>query len=381
MAKTVKNYKKRTLKQWIYRYVIILFVIGILCGGVIVASNAAYNKSVTATDSVRVAKWEFTLNDENILHLSSEPLNLLKNSFYTNTSMIIQDGSSSHNATLVPGMKGTMTYQLKNKSEVNATINEMLIKLQFNINSPIPEMDYWTDDKWKTLVRSMPIEWFITIVDKTDNGLNDNTIKILVDSYLTEYDVKDSIDGKSKVLYTTWNIVAEDSEALDFNSNTEYKVIQLNWEWPYDRSISKQFYDENNEDETFEKIYSLLEYTTYASTKGIDLTDEPIFQYKDENNVEQTKKYGDFTFDNYLDLYSYCRKNNDFRLIYKFFNYHEYLKWKNFYIVPNDYMTEISDNTLRQQMYLDEIDTKFSNYDFKIDVLLDLMIIQKEPKL
>ena len=41
MAKTIKNYKKRTLKQWIYRYMIILFVIGILCGGVIVASNAA----------------------------------------------------------------------------------------------------------------------------------------------------------------------------------------------------------------------------------------------------------------------------------------------------------------------------------------------------
>ena len=381
MAKTTKNYKKRTLKQWIYRYMIILFVIGILCGGVIVASNAAYNKSVTATDSVRVAKWEFTLNDENILHLSSEPLNLLENSFYSNTSMIIKDGSTTHNATLVPGMKGTMTYQLKNKSEVNATINEMVIKLQFNINSPTPEMDSWDDSDWQKLIRSMPIEWFITIVDKTDNGLNDRTIKILVDSYLTEYDVKDSIDGKSKILYTTWDIIADASDALDFNFNTEYKVIQLNWEWSYDRTESKQFYNESNTTDSFEKIYTALEYTAYASSNSIDLNEEPIFNYEDENGVDKEISYSEFSFDDYLDLYSYCQNNNDFRMIYKFFNYHEYLKWKNYYFVPNDYMPSITDDKVRQQLYLDDIDTKFSNYDFQIDVLLDLTIIQKEPKL
>ena len=381
MAKTTKNYKKRTLKQWIYRYMIILFVIGILCGGVIVASNAAYNKSVTATDSVRVAKWEFTLNDENILHLSSEPLNLLANSFYSNTSMIIKDGSTTHNATLVPGMKGTMTYQLKNKSEVNATINEMVIKLQFNINSPTPEMDSWDDSDWQKLIRSMPIEWFITIVDKTDNGLNDRTIKILVDSYLTNYQVSDSDDGKSKILYTTWDIIADDSDALDFNFNTEYKVIQLNWEWSYDRTESKQFYNESNTTDSFEKIYTALEYTAYASANSINLNVEPSFNYEDENGVVKTKSYSQFSFDDYLDLYSYCQNNNDFRMIYKFFNYHEYLKWKNYYFVPDDYMPSITDNKVRQQLYLDDIDTKFSNYDFQIDVLLDLTIIQKEPKL
>ena len=44
-------------------------------------------------------------------------------------------------------------------------------------------------------------------------------------------------------------------------------------------------------------------------------------------------------------------------------------------------MPSITDNKVRQQLYLDDIDTKFSNYDFQIDVLLDLTIIQKEPKL
>ena len=68
-------------------------------------------------------------------------------------------------------------------------------------------------------------------------------------------------------------------------------------------------------------------------------------------------------------------------MIYKFFNYHEYLKWKNYYFVPDDYMPSITDDKVRQQLYLDDIDTKFSNYDFQIDVLLDLTIIQKEPKL
>lgn len=375
MAKN-KNNKKRTVKQWILRYMIIGIIIGSISTFIITSSNAAYRKSVSSSDSVRVAKWAFTLNDENITTLTTDPLDLLENSFYTGVNSIVSNGSTSYAASLVPGMKGVMTYQLKNNSEVDASIVSFSVVLKLEINNIREEMQTWDDAAWETWIRKIPIEWFITIVDQTNAGVTPTTIKILMDSYLNDYSLEDGLTANSKTLSTTWEVVTESNPALDFNLNSQYKVVQLNWEWAYNRYTEDIFYNETNKEETFAKTMTYTEYVTY---KGTSINTEPSFTYVDSSNTAQTKTYSNISFDDYLDLYVYCQSQNDFSMLYKYLNYHEYLKWVNtFTQIPDDFYPSTAYDE-RQQLYLDEIDTKLSNLDVNISVLLSFKIVQKEP--
>lgn len=377
MAKN-KNNKKRTVKQWILRYMIIGIIIGSISTFIITSSNAAYRKSVSSSDSVRVAKWAFTLNDENITTLTTDPLDLLENSFYTGVNSIVSNGSTSYAASLVPGMKGVMTYQLKNNSEVDASIVSFSVVLKLEINNIREEMQTWDDAAWETWIRKIPIEWFITIVDQENDGVTPTTIKILMDSYLNDYSLEDGLTANSKTLSTTWEVVTESNPALDFNLNSQYKVVQLNWEWAYNRYTEDIFYNETNKEETFAKTMTYTEYVTYKDTS---INTEPSFTYVDPSNITQTKTYSNITFDDYLDLYVYCQREdvNDFSMLYKYLNYHEYLKWVNtFTKIPEDFYPSTAYDE-RQQLYLDEIDTKFSNLDVNISVLLSFKIVQKEP--
>ena len=113
--------KKRTLKQWIMRYMFIVAILAIIATVTISSANAAYRANVMGEDVARVALWKFSLNDNPITSFDSTPIDLLKDSNYTNVSSF-QNGSKNNNTVLVPGMSGHIDYisgvKMKSKKEL-----------------------------------------------------------------------------------------------------------------------------------------------------------------------------------------------------------------------------------------------------------------------
>lgn len=370
-----KSTKKRSLKQWIIRYIVVLFIIGSLATILITGANSAYRKSVSSIDSARVAKWSFTFNGKNIAEIQSEPVDLLQNSYYGDVSQFVENEENKYNAVLVPGMSGSLTYQVKNDSEVAASLAKLSVKFQYLIEKPTAEMYTWSNDDWITWVDKMPIEWVVTFINGSD--ASSNLIKTGIDSKLHSLVAYEHLDN-SILVHITWDIITDIHSELDYEINDEYKIMQLYWNWPYDRQIANMFYDETQTSSTVTKS---LTYNQFISLPGKNLSVEPSFTfYSDEVDSIVTKTFTEMSFHNYLELFSYCKDTlNDYSMLYKYFNYKEYMKWKLYFVVPDDYKTEINDYSTRQDDYLTEIDTNFSNLDLNISAIISLTFVQKEP--
>lgn len=370
--------KKRTLKQWIMRYVFIVAVISVIATAAISSANAAYRANVAGMDTARVALWKFSLNDNPISSFDSTPIDLLKDSNYKNVSSY-QNGSKNNNTVLVPGMSGSIDYILKNESEVNAVLTKFGVKMNIKVNNPGTIESLWTEVEWKKWLLSMPVNWYITVLDKNSDGIVTNTIAIPVEGALNDLQVINT--GSSIDISSNWEIVAESSTGLAFNMGDSLKVIKINWEWPFDRHDAKMYF---NETSTAEGIDKTLSYDEYVDTFGTDgVISEPSFTYKVGDSTV-TKMYSDFSFDDYVNLHNYCASQTGdgeegYKQIYKYLNYTEYLKWENNLKVPNDYMTEINDIHERQSLYLDEIDSNFSKLKVDIEFLLSFKVEQAVP--
>lgn len=249
---------KRTKKQWIMRYAFVLITFGILAMLAITGTRASYTTSATGTDNARVAKWAFSLNGEaSTSH--EEVLDLLKDSKYNNVGL--QQGQDYAKA-LVPGMNGQLEYLLVNESEVNAEINEFSVSIKMYFYNIDTEKTTWQVADWKKWLNDMPIDWSITLLDRsTDDGIITGERVISLDGNLQ--DLVYNPTAEIPYLESKWNVISSDSEPEPFNMNANFKVLRINWDWPYQTSFSV-----GGATMTWSQYEQYLN-TTYLTTSGV----------------------------------------------------------------------------------------------------------------
>lgn len=252
------NKTKRSTKQWITRYIFVIAVFGILAMLVVSGTRARYTTTATGNDTATVAKWAFSLNGQASTN-HEEILDLLKDSKYTNVGH--QQGQDYAKA-LVPGMNGQLEYLLVNESDVSAEIDEFSISIKMYFNNIDAEKTSWRVDDWRKWLDDMPIKWSITILDRhSDNGIIENERVIDLDGTLQNL-VYNPL-ASTPYLESTWTIISSSDQPEPFDMNANFKVLRINWDWPYQASFSVS--GATLSWSQYEQYLS----STYSSTSGV----------------------------------------------------------------------------------------------------------------
>lgn len=368
-------FKKRTIKHWIIRYLILLAICGVFASITISSSFAAYKRTNNLLSTARVAKWSFTLNGEEMLE-HTEVLDLLKDSYYDNVSM---SSNGNYAASLVPGMEGKITYNLVNNSEVNAVLKSFSLTIQMTLNKIDEEKENWLIEDWRLWLNQMPIDWSITILDQTDEGIIQTAITIPMDGTLDDLEMTLNED-KKVCLISEWMIVPETDEiGLDFQMGNSYKVVQIHWSWPYQRT-EPTFYQFDSVTNDYQETQSYSDYENMIKDSVSGEIIEPTF-YVGENETEKT--FSEIRSSDYIWLNHQC-SNMDLteaerqtakQEFYKYLNFKEYKRWVIYYKVPTSL-----DQPMTQEEYLEEIDNQFSSLGMHIAILLHFKVEQKLPE-
>lgn len=169
----------------------LVFKLGLFCAALVLVATcfvtnawAKYTKSVTATDTARVAKFAFTVNEAGAGGWASDT-NITV--FDTTMVNILGDADDDKVGTvklIAPGSKGSFTIEMSNQSEVT---------LQFELTA--------TDTK----TADIPVKWKF-------------------DTYATKYDSLQECLAAATTEYSKW--VIKHGEAA--------KSVTIHWEWAYE---------------------------------------------------------------------------------------------------------------------------------------------------
>lgn len=106
-------------KNKMMRIASVLLVAVLLSTCAISGTFAKYTSSSTATDTARVAKWDFTIGETDITTSNTFTFDLFNTTSYTDSN-VDTDGSGSE-VVIAPGTTGSASVTLTNNSEVAAT--------------------------------------------------------------------------------------------------------------------------------------------------------------------------------------------------------------------------------------------------------------------
>lgn len=129
-------------KNKIFTLGLIAAFVAILSLTLVAGTFAKYTSTVTGNDSARVAKWGFTLNDENLDLTQNVELNLFDTILDTDGQAETDVKKGQTEKIIAPGTSGKFEFSVKNASEVNALFNmtltftnEKAIPLEFSFDN------------------------------------------------------------------------------------------------------------------------------------------------------------------------------------------------------------------------------------------------------
>lgn len=116
---------------------------------------AKYTSTVTGSDTVKVAKWEWKINDTNLV-TGDEGNKTFATNFTFDLFDTIKDTDGNNeadvaNGLIAPGTQGSFEFTITNSSEVNGTY-----KLEFTSNEEVAQIQYSIDGTtWKDTIADL----------------------------------------------------------------------------------------------------------------------------------------------------------------------------------------------------------------------------------